>query len=108
MVFSAFSAIMLMVCTVSTGYLPTEVSPDSMMALVPSYTALATSETSARVGRGFLAMLSSIWVAVTTRLPREMQVLITLFWISGSSSNGTSTPRSPRATMTPFASSRIS
>ena len=43
-------------------------------------------------------MDSSIWVAVTTRLPREMQVLMMDFWISGSSSNGTSTPRSPRAT----------
>ena len=35
-----------------TGYFPAAVSPDSIIALVPSYTALATSEISALVGRG--------------------------------------------------------
>jgi len=38
--------------TVSTGYLPEAVSAESMTASVPSRTALATSETSARVGTG--------------------------------------------------------
>ena len=36
--------------TVSTGYSPTLVSPDSITASAPSSTALATSEASARVG----------------------------------------------------------
>jgi hypothetical protein len=36
---------------------------------VPSSTALATSVASARVGRGFLIIDSSIWVAVITGLP---------------------------------------
>ena len=40
---------------------PFAVSPDSMTQSVPSRTALATSEVSARVGRGLLIMLSSIW-----------------------------------------------
>ena len=52
-----------------TGKLPAAVSPDSMTQSVPSRTALATSVASARVGRGFLTMLSSIWVAVMTGLP---------------------------------------
>ena len=36
---------------------PYAVSPDSMTASAPSRTAIATSETSARVGVGFLIML---------------------------------------------------
>ena len=52
MLFSVASAILAMVSTVLTGYLPIAVSPESIIALVPSYTALATSEISARVGRG--------------------------------------------------------
>ena len=36
----------------SRGYLPLAVSPDNMTQSAPSRTALATSETSARVGRG--------------------------------------------------------
>ncbi len=40
-----------------------------MTQLVPSNTALATSDTSARVGLGLRIMESSIWVAVITGLP---------------------------------------
>jgi hypothetical protein len=36
----------------SMGYLPLAVSPDNMTQSAPSRTALATSEISARVGRG--------------------------------------------------------
>jgi len=36
----------------SMGYLPLAVSPESMTQSAPSRTALATSEISARVGRG--------------------------------------------------------
>ena len=53
-----------------TGKLPTAVSPDSMTASVPSITALATSETSARVGIGFWIIDSIICVAVMTTLER--------------------------------------
>ena len=72
-----------------------------MIALLPSYTALATSEISARVGRTFVIMDSSISVAVITRLPSMRHSVITRFCMAGSSSNGISTPRSPRATITP-------
>ena len=43
----------VIVVTASTGYAPFAVSPDNMMASVPSKIALATSLASARVGRGF-------------------------------------------------------
>ena len=65
---SAASTMRPMVCTVSMGYLPTLVSPESITASVPSMTALATSEASARVGREASIMESSIWVATMTGL----------------------------------------
>ena len=68
-----------MVSTASTGYLPAAVSPESMMALAPSYTALATSEISARVGRMLLIIDSSISVAVMTRLPSRRHLVISCF-----------------------------
>ena len=57
--------------TASTGKEPAAVSPLSMTQSVPSSTALATSVASARVGRGFLIIDSSICVAVITGLPAE-------------------------------------
>ncbi len=78
------------------------------MALVPSKMALATSVASARVGRGFLIMESSIWVAVTTCFPALYAFLMMSFCRMGSSSKGISTPISPRATMIPSAALRIS
>ena len=45
------------------GYLPIAVSADNITASAPSRMALATSETSARVGRELLIMLSNISVA---------------------------------------------
>ena len=55
--------------TALTGYLPTALSPDSITASVPSITAFATSETSARVGTGLWIIDSIICVAViATRL----------------------------------------
>ena len=51
-----------------TGYLPTAVSPESITASVPSKMALATSETSARVGLGLSIIDWSICVAVITGL----------------------------------------
>ena len=55
-----------MTCTACTGNAPAAVSPESMTQSVPPRTALATSVASARVGRGFLHIDSSIWVAVMT------------------------------------------
>ena len=66
---SARSAMRAMVRTTSAGSWPMAVSAESMTASVPSNTALATSETSARVGVGAVIMLSSIWVAVITGIP---------------------------------------
>ena len=63
---------------------------------------------SARVGRGLWIIESNIWVAVTTILPRLIHFSIICFWMIGTSSNGTSTPKSPRATMIPSATSKIS
>ena len=54
------------ICTVSSGYWPDAVSAESISASLPSSTAFATSEASARVGRGFCVMDSSICVAVIT------------------------------------------
>ena len=85
--------------TASTGYPPTAVSADNITASVPSSTAFATSEASARVGRGFPTIDSSICVAVITGHPNWLAWRITRFWARGTSSNGSSTPRSPRATM---------
>jgi len=69
--------------------------------------ALATSLTSARVGRGQLTIESSIWVAVITGMPSALHLRISSFCSSGTSSAGISTPRSPRATITPSQSGRI-
>ena len=78
-----------------------------MTASVPSRIALATSEASARVGRGAWTIDSSIWVAVITGLPCRPASRMICFCISGTSSNGSSTPRSPRATMIASEASRM-
>ena len=57
--------------TVSSGYLPAAVSALSITASVPSSTALATSDTSARVGTGLWIIDSIICVAVMTNLLRS-------------------------------------
>ena len=77
-----------MVATASTGYAPTLVSPESMSASAPSSTALATSEASARVGRGALIIDSSIWVATMTGLAARRASLIARFCTSGTCSSG--------------------
>ena len=65
--------------TASSGYLPAAVSAESMIASVPSKMAFATSLASARVGRGFKIMLSSICVAVMTGLPASWHFPIRRF-----------------------------
>ncbi len=95
------------VLTVSIGYLPTLVSPESITASAPSSTALATSEASARVGRAFSIIESSIWVATMTGLAFSRHSCTARFCTSGTWSSGSSTPRSPRATMMPSNASTI-
>ena len=70
--------------------------------------AVATSDTSARVGEGETIIDSSICVATTTGLPMRRAVDTIFFCSGGTCSGGNSTPKSPRATITPSASSRIS
>jgi hypothetical protein len=56
------------VCTASIGYSPAAVSPESISASAPSNTALATSDDSARVGRG-CSIIDRYLVATITGLP---------------------------------------
>ncbi len=97
-----------MASTVSTGYLPAAVSADSMTASVPSSTALATSDTSARVGTGAWIIDSIICVAVIVSLLRSRAIRIIRFCSPGTAALPTSTARSPRATMMPSDASMIS
>ncbi len=53
------------------------------------------------MGRGFSIIDSSTWVATMTGLAWRRASSIARFWTIGTSSSGSSTPRSPRATMTP-------
>ena len=78
------------------------------MQSVPSRMALATSVDSARVGRRLVIMDSSICVAVMTGLPARLALAMSCFCRMAISSIGTSTPRSPRATMMPSVAFRIS
>lgn len=50
-----------MVCILFTACFPLAVSRDNMTQSAPSKMALATSATSARVGRGLNIMLPNIW-----------------------------------------------
>ena len=105
---SAALMMRLIVATAWTGYSPTLVSADSISASAPSSTALATSEASARVGRGAEIIDSSIWVATMTGLAWSLACSTIRFWAIGTCSSGSSTPRSPRATMIPSKASTIS
>ena len=77
---SADSMMRAIVATERTGYLPAAVSAESITASVPSHTALATSEASARVGRGSLIMDWSICVAVMTTRSRRLADSMIRFW----------------------------
>ena len=83
---SISSMMLAMARTASTGYSPMAVSAESMTASVPSRMALATSDASARVGRGLCTMDSSIWVAVITGRARRLARAMRRFWASGTSS----------------------
>ena len=69
---------------------------------------MATSATSARVGREETTIESSICVAVITGRASAPASAITRFWTIGTSSIGISMPRSPRATITQSAARTIS
>ena len=97
-----------MVATASTGYCPAADSADSITASAPSKMAVATSETSARVGTGEVIIDSSICVATTTGLPAARPSRVICFCTPGTFSSGISTPRSPRATISASARSMIS
>ena len=71
-----------------------------MIASTPSSTALAASLTSARVGRGSCRIDSSTCVATITGRPSARAFRVISFCIRGTCSSGTSSPRSPRATIT--------
>ena len=79
-----------------------------MTASAPSSTALATSLVSARVGTGLSIIDSSICVATMTGLAMRRQSSTARFCTIGTASSGSSTPRSPRATMMPSNASMIS
>src|SRR5579862_7601903 len=79
-----------------------------MRASLPSKMALATSEASARVGRGFSCIESSICVAVITGTSASRACMMICFCATGTFSGFISTPRSPRATITQSATARIS
>ena len=59
------------------------------------------------MGIGLSIMLSSIWVATITGLAALRVLRTNCFWIGGTACTGSSTPRSPRATMIPSETSRI-
>ena len=105
---SAPTAALAIALTTSTGYDPTAVSAESMTASVPSSTALATSNTSARVGIEFSIIDSIICVAVITIRSRFRVLEIKSFWMPISWASPTSMPRSPRATITPSQASIMS
>ena len=97
-----------MVATASSGNCPAADSADSITASAPSKMAVATSETSARVGTGEVIIDSSICVATTTGLPVARPARVICFCTPGTLSSGISTPRSPRATISASAMSMIS
>ncbi|CRH48702.1 Uncharacterised protein [Chlamydia trachomatis] len=70
--------------------------------------ALATSETSARVGRGLRIIDSSICVAVIQNRPVSLDARAINFCSPGTSTIDNSIPRSPRAIMIPSAALAIS
>mmetsp|Transcript_29613 Transcript_29613/g.78418 ORF Transcript_29613/g.78418 Transcript_29613/m.78418 type:complete len:568 (-) Transcript_29613:199-1902(-) len=105
--FSEVSITRLCISTHSALNLPTAVSPLSITASQPSRTAFALSLHSARVGVGHEIMDSNICVATMTGLPYMCPAAIMSFCTKGTSSRFISTPRSPRATITPSDTCRI-
>jgi len=59
------------------------------------------------VGIGLSIMLSSICVATITGFAAALAPRTSRFWIGGTEWTGSSTPRSPRATMIPSDAARM-
>jgi hypothetical protein len=100
---SAAATMRRIVSTTRAGCLPAAVSAESMTASLPSKIALATSDASARVGTAFSIIVSSICVATMQGLPHSAHFATISFCETGTRAMSISTPRSPRATMTPSA-----
>ena len=106
--FSAASQIRAITSTACGGSIPTAVSPDNITASKPSRTAPVTSATSARVGRVLVVIDSNISVAQIEITPCVSAVRAILCCAAGTTSNGNSTPKSPRAAITPSLTAQIS
>ena len=90
------------VSTASIGHSPTLVSPESISASAPSSTAFATSEASARVGREWVIIDSSICVAtITGRACSRAPAAPRASARAAPARAGSPRPRSPRATIRP-------
>mmetsp|Transcript_109907 Transcript_109907/g.310668 ORF Transcript_109907/g.310668 Transcript_109907/m.310668 type:complete len:359 (+) Transcript_109907:883-1959(+) len=98
-VVSASSTASASAFTASRGNLPLAASPLSITASVPSHTAFCRSAISARVGTGASIMLSTICVAVMTKSPAALAFAMSSFCAKGTLFTPSSTPRSPRATI---------
>ena len=79
-----------------------------MIQSAPSFTALATSLISARVGTGDSIIDSSICVATMTGFPADRLEPTAFLWMMGSSSKAHSIPKSPLATINASAAWMIS
>ena len=90
---------LLIAFTELIGNCPEAVSADNITASAPSRTAVATSLVSALVGLGCVVILSSICVAMITGLQASLHLATIFFCQRGTFSMGTSTPKSPLATM---------
>ena len=99
--------IFLIISTTLIGNFPTDVSALNITASAPSITAFATSFTSALVGVLLIIILSIIWVAIITGFPIWIHFCTIIFCKSGTLSIGSSTPKSPLATIIPSAKSII-
>ena len=102
--FSTPLIILPIVWITSTGYFPTDVSPESITASAPSITEFATSLTSALEGVRLSIMDSIIWVAIIIGFRAFLALLTMSFCFKGTSSAGISRPKSPLATIKPSAS----
>ena len=105
---STLVAIFLIIFTASTGCLPIAVSPDNIIASVPSRIAFATSLASALVGIGFSIIDSSICVATIQTFLSRIVWSTMYFCTIGTSSGDISMPKSPLATIIPSVTFKIS
>ena len=89
-IFSIIAGVLMILAAIANGIssIPTNMHRESMSALLPSSTALATSVTSARVGSGLDTIETSIWVAVMMGRPARLAARIRRFCEAGTRSIG--------------------